>query len=253
MHWQSRRLPFFASALCDPAMFLSQNVHLDPEHTNEVSGNLMRSYEEFLRRVVDAEVIRPLCHAVENDLRIHVHTVMLDHMETPNPKTAGAAKAKALVHLINVPPFELLQVGGSVGSVCLCVCVDVGRQPFRCAVGLPVLVVPTPEVEQKYPALFTIVHARTAVNGWGWRVSARSADLCCCRSVAAQKRVDLRAHVTAYLERTFYNLTTVALHDWKTYGEMASLAADKYGLMLTDNHLPMGCLDQVQRWWTRAV
>lgn len=24
---------------------------------------------------------------------------------------------------------------------------------------------------------------------------------------------------------------------------MASLAADKYGLVLTDNHLPMGCLD----------
>ncbi len=61
-----------------------------------------------------------------------------------------------------------------------------------------------------------------------------------------QKSIDFRAHVTAYLERTFYNLTTVALHDWKTYGEMASLAADKYGLVLTDSHLPMGCLDQVR-------
>ena len=25
---------------------------------------------------------------------------------------------------------------------------------------------------------------------------------------------------------------------------MASIAADKYGIMLTDSHLPMGCLDQ---------
>ena len=25
---------------------------------------------------------------------------------------------------------------------------------------------------------------------------------------------------------------------------MASMAADKYGLLLIDNHLPMGCLDQ---------
>lgn len=56
--------------------------------------------------------------------------------------------------------------------------------------------------------------------------------------------VDIRQEVTHYLEKTFYELTTIALHDWKTYGEMASVAADKYGLALTDNHLPMGCLDQ---------
>ena len=59
-----------------------------------------------------------------------------------------------------------------------------------------------------------------------------------------QRTLDIRLHVSAYLERTFYNLTTVALHDWKTYGVMASLAADKYGLSLTDNHLPMGSLNQ---------
>jgi hypothetical protein len=29
-----------------------------------------------------------------------------------------------------------------------------------------------------------------------------------------------------------------------SYGEMAAVALDKYGLVLTDNHLPMGCLDQ---------
>lgn len=28
-----------------------------------------------------------------------------------------------------------------------------------------------------------------------------------------------------------------------SYGEMASVAADKYGLAITDSHLPMGCLD----------
>ncbi len=52
-------------------------------------------------------------------------------------------------------------------------------------------------------------------------------------------------HVTSYLERTFYNLTTVALHDWKTYGAMAALATEKFGLLLTDSHLPMGTLNQV--------
>lgn len=50
--------------------------------------------------------------------------------------------------------------------------------------------------------------------------------------------------VISYLERTFYNLTSVALHDWRTYSEMTALAAQKYGLDMEDNHLPMGGLDQ---------
>lgn len=52
------------------------------------------------------------------------------------------------------------------------------------------------------------------------------------------------SQVTHYLERVFYNLTTVALHDWMTYAEMRSLAADKFDLHIADNHLPMGGLDQ---------
>ncbi len=58
------------------------------------------------------------------------------------------------------------------------------------------------------------------------------------------KQLDLKARVAHYLNVTFYNLTTVALHDWKTYGEMRQLAKDKYGLTLEENHLPMGSLDQ---------
>jgi len=33
--------------------------------------------------------------------------------------------------------------------------------------------------------------------------------------------------VTHYLDQTFYNLTTVALHDWKTYSKMRKVATDK--------------------------
>jgi hypothetical protein len=50
--------------------------------------------------------------------------------------------------------------------------------------------------------------------------------------------------VTHYLETVFYNLTTVALHDWMTYAEMRSLARDKFGLCIAESHLPMGGLDQ---------
>jgi hypothetical protein len=50
--------------------------------------------------------------------------------------------------------------------------------------------------------------------------------------------VDVAGYVGHYLDTTFYNLTTVALYDWQTYGEMRNLAAEKYGLHLTEVHLP---------------
>ena len=52
-------------------------------------------------------------------------------------------------------------------------------------------------------------------------------------------------HVTHYLDSTFYNLTTVALHDWKTYGEMKNVAAQRYNLTMTEAHLPSQTLEQV--------
>ena len=51
--------------------------------------------------------------------------------------------------------------------------------------------------------------------------------------------------MTHYLDTTFYNLTTVALHDWKTYGDMRNLAERKYGLMMLEPHLPSATLEQV--------
>ncbi len=63
-----------------------------------------------LRHVSGMQVIKPLCLAIESDLRLHVHTVLLAGSETPNPKTAGAGKSKALVHLIDIPVFTLMQV-----------------------------------------------------------------------------------------------------------------------------------------------
>ncbi|XP_014677471.1 PREDICTED: WASH complex subunit 7-like [Priapulus caudatus] len=57
--------------------------------------------------------------------------------------------------------------------------------------------------------------------------------------------INIKVHVEGYLDRTFYNLTTVALHDWKTYGEMRTLASQKYGLQLAEPHLPSQTLEQI--------
>ncbi|XP_072038890.1 WASH complex subunit 4-like [Amphiura filiformis] len=56
--------------------------------------------------------------------------------------------------------------------------------------------------------------------------------------------LDIKEYVTHYLDKTFYNLNTVALHDWKTYAEMRNLAAQKYGLQMTEAHLPTQTLEQ---------
>uniref|UniRef100_H2ZRK5 WASH complex subunit 4 n=1 Tax=Latimeria chalumnae TaxID=7897 RepID=H2ZRK5_LATCH len=50
--------------------------------------------------------------------------------------------------------------------------------------------------------------------------------------------IDIKAYATHYLDKTFYNLTTVALHDWATYSEMRNLATQRYGLIMTEAHLP---------------
>ncbi|KAG8185393.1 hypothetical protein JTE90_018615 [Oedothorax gibbosus] len=56
--------------------------------------------------------------------------------------------------------------------------------------------------------------------------------------------INIKVYVEHYLDKIFYNLTTVALHDWKTYGEMRSLAKHKYGLLTVEGHLPSQTLEQ---------
>ena len=61
------------------------------------------------------------------------------------------------------------------------------------------------------------------------------------------------AHVAHYLDTMFYNLTTVALHDWKTYGDMRNMAEQKYGLVMLEPHLPSATLEQVRRGRGREI
>lgn len=56
--------------------------------------------------------------------------------------------------------------------------------------------------------------------------------------------LNLKQEVEHYLSTMFYNLTTVVLHDWRTYGEMRRLAALEYNLETVDDNLPMQTLEQ---------
>lgn len=58
------------------------------------------------------------------------------------------------------------------------------------------------------------------------------------------KLISVKRFVEHYLDDMFYNLTTVALHDWKSYGTMHALAKYKFGLETIKNHLPTQTLEQ---------
>lgn len=56
--------------------------------------------------------------------------------------------------------------------------------------------------------------------------------------------IDIKRYAELHLERAFYNLTAVALHDCHTYIEMRLLACSKYDLCLCESRLPFQTLDQ---------
>uniref|UniRef100_A0A1B0BTZ9 WASH complex subunit 4 N-terminal domain-containing protein n=1 Tax=Glossina palpalis gambiensis TaxID=67801 RepID=A0A1B0BTZ9_9MUSC len=54
----------------------------------------------------------------------------------------------------------------------------------------------------------------------------------------------LKDHVENYLSAMFYNLTTISLHDWKTYEEMRHLANKRLILRPVEDYLPNQTLEQ---------
>ncbi|KAB0801554.1 hypothetical protein PPYR_05908 [Photinus pyralis] len=56
--------------------------------------------------------------------------------------------------------------------------------------------------------------------------------------------IHIKEEVEHYLSTMFYNLTTVVLHDWRTYGEMRRLAMLQYGLNTVEDNLPIQTLEQ---------
>ncbi|EZA52972.1 WASH complex subunit 4 [Ooceraea biroi] len=60
----------------------------------------------------------------------------------------------------------------------------------------------------------------------------------------AENMVCVKRFAEHYLDDMFYNLTTVALHDWRTYRTMHALASYKMDLDTVQDHLPTQTLEQ---------
>lgn len=56
--------------------------------------------------------------------------------------------------------------------------------------------------------------------------------------------LSIRDHVIRYLSQMFYNLTTITMHDWRTYGQMRVFSKYKFHLETVEDHLPNQTLEQ---------
>ena len=150
------RLHYIFYALKDVVSSLLNLKHLEDPFA------LKNQFEDEIWTYTKENILNPLCHDLETDLRLHVHSHL--KLEERNPFKAGLQDLSNFLHV--------------------------------------------------EPILF------------------------------ANKYINIKAHVEAYLERIFYNLTTVALHNWRTYGEMRSLASQKFQANTVDDYLPAQTLEQ---------
>lgn len=56
--------------------------------------------------------------------------------------------------------------------------------------------------------------------------------------------LSIKDHVERYLSQMLYNLTTITMSDWRTYGQLRILAQHKFHLETVEDHLPTQTLEQ---------
>ncbi|KAJ8601416.1 hypothetical protein CTAYLR_005928 [Chrysophaeum taylorii] len=215
-------LPRVVAAAADVAPTLRAAQHA------EDPAALVDGWATFVVDALEARVVLPLCHQIENDLRVRAHSLgaarhRKSH-EATTTTTMSSSSSAAAPSSSSHSPAAVVGSGGGGGGGNNGAAAPAARKRFannnnnhhhhhREA---------TDQQQQEWRTL-------TLLNLPPVRVLDR--------------KVDLKRRVGAYLEKTFYDLTVVALHDWATYAEMRALALQSYDLELRDNHLPMGSLD----------
>uniref|UniRef100_A0A1I7ZUI8 WASH complex subunit 7 n=1 Tax=Steinernema glaseri TaxID=37863 RepID=A0A1I7ZUI8_9BILA len=148
----------FYRAIDDACAILKSAAHCEP-------GEMIDSYRKEIFSLYEQTHLKKLCHLVENDLRLSIHShLQLDDRTPSNPNSCRNSGLQALLRI------SKLRIGSKV--------------------------------------------------------------------------LDGTRFVEKYLEKTFYNLSAVALYDCHTYSRMRLLAYDKYGLILTDSRLPFERIEQ---------
>ncbi|XP_029050326.2 WASH complex subunit 4 [Osmia bicornis bicornis] len=165
MHHQNI-IPAYFSFVTDRNVSVNHIVHLFNAFNSTISeqegSDLKNKRIMQLREMLTKNILEPVCHEIETNLRLHVHAHL--KLDSTNPFNIGAKDGGRIVRALPLP--------------------------------------------------------------------------------LANSMIYAKRFVEHYLDGMFYNLTTVALHDWKTYRMMHALAYYKLNLDTVQNHLPTQTLEQ---------
>ncbi|KAL7551063.1 hypothetical protein ACHAWF_014264 [Thalassiosira exigua] len=151
--------------------------------------------------------------------------------------TLAAGRAQLILSALSDPERTLAQVRHLERDP------QTGMNP--CSAGYRKYVISVVNDEYVKPACETIeTEIRLAASGskgfdYRLRKLMASPPLYVCHT-----KLDVKAEVEKYLEKTYYDLCTLNLNDCNVYTHMTSIATERYGLHLTDPFLPDGSLDQ---------
>ena len=96
---EANRLQYVLNAFNDGIRQCQYVLHMD-------ATSFVVNYRDILRHAIATEVIQPLCHDIETDLRLHIHTKHLDHMQTVNPKTEKTIRP--LRQFLDLSPLRIV-------------------------------------------------------------------------------------------------------------------------------------------------
>ncbi|XP_076237193.1 strumpellin and WASH-interacting protein [Calliopsis andreniformis] len=159
-------IPAYFSFVRDSNLSINHIVHIFNAFNstiNEQEGLDMKKKRIVqLKEMLTKNILEPVCHEIETNLRLHVHAHL--KLDSTNPFNIGAKDGERIVQSLPLP--------------------------------------------------------------------------------LANSMIYAKRFIEHYLDDMFYNLTTVALHDWKTYRMMHALAHYKLNLDTVQNHLPTQTLEQ---------
>ncbi|OAD55585.1 WASH complex subunit 7 [Eufriesea mexicana] len=159
-------IPAYFSSVIDSNLSINHIVHLFNAFNSTISEQeeLILKQKKIiqLKEMLTKNILEPVCHEIETNLRLHVHAHL--KLDSTNPFNTGTKDGENIVRSLPLP--------------------------------------------------------------------------------LANSMIYAKRFIEHYLDDMFYNLTTVALHDWRTYRMMHALAHYKLNLDTVQNHLPTQTLEQ---------
>lgn len=180
--------------------------------------DVVKEHESELREIFEDAIVKPLCREIETDLRLHLHSVRLVGAVEVNPARTGVRALGPFLKLGSIRRgVSLHPSNGSWRRQCS-ECLRPPSSSFPCY-ALSLRCVSAGSARGRSALAPSHVTLSSAMTSFTPNPRAR----------CGRWRVDVAASVSRFLNASFHNHCAVALHDWKTYGEMRCLARDKYG------------------------